>query len=336
MQRTIDVHISDLLYHQECVVVPSFGAFLTRHFSAELNPSTHMMRPAGKRVSFNSRIDQNDGLLANYISREEGITYNEAIESITISVRGWKRMLRSGKKINLPLVGKLYLNNEGQIQFSPSLEINYDVNAFGLGIFRAPSIPREIAIEQSINKVIEQQKEKIGRPVQYKPILRWAAVAGTLVALGIYASTAFGDLTPNGFASLLPNWSESKTEHAIQPAKVVEAYELDEIEVEGALHFEVETNEEVAVTPKKTDSFKENATVVDMPYHIIIGSFKEYANAKRYMQTVSANGIEPYIAKGKSNFYRVSAGGFNTRNQADKAMANIKAQINSAAWVYRN
>lgn len=347
MQRTIDVHISDLLYHQECVVIPTFGAFLAQHFSAEVNPSTHMMRPAGKRVSFNARVNQNDGLLANHISQSESISYNEALESISISVRGWKRMLRSGKKVTLPLVGKLYLDAEGRVQFNPSLEINYDVHAFGLGIFRAPSAPRELAIEQSINQVIEKHKTDNGGKINYRPIIRWAAAIGAFVALGVYASSAFGDFEKSDFSSL---FSFSNTKAQTEQVETVQPYTLETIEIVGSL-FEVDdiseepelkakaderaANEENTVMNTLDEVYKKNDKQ-QSAYHIIVGSFKEQANAEQYVNSLTSVTNEAYIAKGNSSFYRVAVGGFKTRAQADKMLAQVKAQINSAAWVYRN
>jgi hypothetical protein len=340
MQRTIDIHISKLLFHHECVVVPSFGAFITRQYAAEVNPSTHMFRPAGKRLSFNARINQNDGLLASQISKAEGITYNEAIESITISVRGWKRMLRSGKKIHLPRVGRLYMDSEGRLQFSPSLEVNYDMQSFGLSIFRAPSVQREAAIEQGINRVIETHKKAKSKGFAYSPMLRWAAILAPLIGLGIYAATTF---TPTqvglgDFSSLIPFVNDSSPKTEIQ---AVEPHTLPELELQAA-PFEIEdaqdelpeTAEPVA---KKVAPTKTVVRSSQKHFHIVVGSFKEEENAMEYVRLLQRDHqVQAYIARGSENFYRVAIEGFSTRGKADKALPQIKAQINSAAWVYRN
>ncbi len=346
MQRTIDLHISKLLFHHECVVVPSFGAFITRHHPAEVNPSTHMFRPAGKRLSFNARVNQNDGLLANYISKTEGIGYNEALESINISVRAWRRILRSGKQVNLSLVGRLYMDNEGNLQFNPSLEVNYDVHSFGLGIFRAPSVPREMAIEQGINKVIETHKKVRGEKLRFRPLLRWAAILTPLVALGIYTTTALTPLKQNGFSdfsSLFPFYESREVETSTE-FEAVEPYELPVLEVSGSPYFEIEEPdtpeekgieepfaEENSMPEAKVKTIKKAST-----YHIVVGSFKEKANALKYIRTIEALGAEPYIAEGNTNFHRVSVAGFTSRSKADQALKAYKKSINSAAWVYRN
>lgn len=66
----IEVYISQLLYRYQCVTVPGFGAFLTETHSAQLNESTNSFS-SKKTISFNSRIKNNDGLLANHIAQAE-------------------------------------------------------------------------------------------------------------------------------------------------------------------------------------------------------------------------------------------------------------------------
>ena len=85
MNRTIDKHISQLLFDHECVTVSGFGSFIIREYPAEINIATHMFRPSTKRVSFNPSIKENDGLLAKQISSVENIAYRQANESISIS-----------------------------------------------------------------------------------------------------------------------------------------------------------------------------------------------------------------------------------------------------------
>lgn len=196
MANTIDHYISNLLYYHECVVVPDFGAFLTRYFPAEINPATHMMRPPSKRVVFNARIQENDGLLAKHIANETGVSYQKALESIEISARSWKKVLRAGKKVNLIGIGRLYMDDKGKLQFNPAHDINYDIHSYGLNIFRASAIERDQEIIRSVNKAIEkhtQKKTATGKQVAGKspekektkktPWVRWVATFGPVAAL---------------------------------------------------------------------------------------------------------------------------------------------------------
>lgn len=194
MQHTLDHYISNLLYNHECVVVPGFGAFLTRSFPAEINPATHMVRPPSKRVVFNARIQENDGLLAQHIARAENSGYRASLESIEIASKGWKKSLRSGRKVNLSGIGRLFMDDKGKLQFNPAHDVNYDVYSYGLNIFRANAMEREQEIKRSVNKAIEkhQASKKSGlkltgkkpvpvvRKINWKP---WVATLGPVAAL---------------------------------------------------------------------------------------------------------------------------------------------------------
>lgn len=204
VKHTIDHYISNLLYINECVVVPGFGAFLTRYFPAEVNAATHMFRPPSKRVAFNARIQENDGLLAQHIVKTESVSFEKAMESIEISVRSWKSILRSGKKVNLTGIGRLYMSDSGKLQFNPAHDINYDINAYGLNIFRANAMDREQEIKRSVNKAIEKHQSKKSAPkskskpaektakVRSLNLRPWVGVLGPVAALllvGAYVYT---------------------------------------------------------------------------------------------------------------------------------------------------
>lgn len=192
MRITVDKHISDLLYNNECVVVPGFGAFLTRYYSAEINTATNMLRPPSKRVAFNQRIKENDGLLANQIAKNEGIAYKKALQIIVTAASSWHNTLSSGKKINLKGVGRLFFDNQGLLQFSPALDINYNIHAYGLNIFRATAMEREQQIKSSVNRAIENKtkaneaKTKDQKPKRNNGWIAWAAILGPVAALILY------------------------------------------------------------------------------------------------------------------------------------------------------
>ena len=136
----LENYISDLLYRYDCVIVPSFGAFLTNSTSAKVHQSTHTFYPPKKVLSFNEQLLSNDGLLANYIAEVEKIPYAVATENILNQVKAMKSYLVEGETIKLENIGELILNTEGKIVFSPSFHINYLTDAFGLSHFKSVDV----------------------------------------------------------------------------------------------------------------------------------------------------------------------------------------------------
>ena len=73
-----DTYIKDLLYRNDCVVLPNLGAFITRNVSAKIDESNNVIYPPSKHISFNPKIVENDGLLANHIAIVENISREKA------------------------------------------------------------------------------------------------------------------------------------------------------------------------------------------------------------------------------------------------------------------
>src|SRR5690554_7220130 len=78
----ITTYISDLLYRYECVILPGFGAFLTRNQSARIDEETNSFYPPSKVISFNRQLQANDGLLANYVASVENCSYEIALRQV--------------------------------------------------------------------------------------------------------------------------------------------------------------------------------------------------------------------------------------------------------------
>jgi len=152
-------YIGDLLYDYECVVIPGLGGFLTNDKSASIQPNTHHFHPPFKQVMFNAYLKTNDGLLVNYIAREENISYKEAKAQVDKFVYLCDNALKSGKRINFHKVGSLYLNKNEKIVFEQADTINYNADAFGLTGFVSPAIRRANA-EEKLREVVGVGHEK--------------------------------------------------------------------------------------------------------------------------------------------------------------------------------
>lgn len=355
MEKTIDQHISQLLYKHECVIVPEFGAFITRDHSAEINQATHMMRPPSKRVSFNKHITQNDGLLANFVARTEKVSYSAALDGIAVSVRSWNRMLKSGKKIILEGVGRLYLDDQGKIQFNPQIDLNYNRGFYGLSIFRAELISREVEIQKGIEKVISSaapKKERKAKSTKVRSIaptagdkkrsrrgLGWAAVLGPVAALLIAGSFYQNSLEDelNGYANINPFKGFRLFEHkpVTQTSNEGVKEEVKTISFQEAEQLTQNAIEETPIKAEVETSVKAFDKEVAKPFKIVVGSFKDQVNAQEFIDELTAKGYDAFMADGDTRYNRVAVQRFATRAEADVALQNIKQEINPGAWVYK-
>src|SRR5690606_36260593 len=140
-------YISDLLYRYECVIVPNFGGFVTNEISAKVNHFTHTFYPPTNQLTFNSHLQNNDGLLANYVATARKISYSEAMKVIEKDVAEWKLLLNV-EVLELENIGSFKLNKERKLIFEPKNSLNYLTTSFGLDSFVSPAIKRVVYKEK--------------------------------------------------------------------------------------------------------------------------------------------------------------------------------------------
>ena len=92
---SISKYIIELLHKHDCVIIPGFGAFLTKYIPA--SHDNNVFSPPKKSVTFNGMLKENDGLLANEISAKENISYNASLKQIKKEVKALLSSLKSDK-----------------------------------------------------------------------------------------------------------------------------------------------------------------------------------------------------------------------------------------------
>lgn len=99
-----DLYISELLYTNDCVIIPGLGGFVANTRTAFLNPAQHTFTPPSRRVAFNASLRTNDGLLAHYVSRREGLSYGDALAAIKLWVDDVLARLQNEDKYGLKIL----------------------------------------------------------------------------------------------------------------------------------------------------------------------------------------------------------------------------------------
>ena len=154
----IPLYISELLYVSDCVIIPGLGGFVANSRSAFLNPAQHTFNPPVRRIAFNASLRTNDGLLANYVSRREGITYGDAVTKIKYFVEDVISRLQSDESVQLEKIGAMNFDSESRIQFEPDTTENYSLDAFGLITIHSPAIKRDSGAKVKTLKVAGEKK----------------------------------------------------------------------------------------------------------------------------------------------------------------------------------
>ena len=175
----INLYISELLFLNDCVIIPGLGGFVANTRSAFLNPAQHTFTPPSRRVAFNASLRTNDGLLAHHVSRRQGISYGEALAEVKVWVDDLVARLHAGEQVWLDKIGSLVFDAENRIQFEPDLTENYLTDSFGLVSIHSPAIRRD---EQpaKVKKLIPVKEKKKRQGWKLLELIPAAAVLAIL------------------------------------------------------------------------------------------------------------------------------------------------------------
>ncbi|WP_309640494.1 SPOR domain-containing protein [Flavobacterium sp.] len=314
----IEHYISQLLYRHQCVTVPGFGAFLTEIQSAHLHENTNSFYPPKKVISFNSHLKNNDGLLANHIAQIEKSTYENAVASIESEVVIWNSILQVNEKFTLKNIGELSLNSEKNLVFTPSENINYLKESFGLNSFVSPAIKREqykqeaetFYKEEFVEEVAVEEKETIA----FEPEVRKKRSYLKYAAIIVLALSATGSI---GF--------KLYQDHIDQETLLVETAVQKQVQnkIQEATFLIDNTLPTVTLT----------VTSEKLSYHIVAGAFRNEENAQNVYNDLLKSGFKARrIAPNKHGLFPVLYGSYATNAEAQEAMTKIH-ETNPDAWL---
>jgi len=190
-------HISELLFDHDCVIVHGFGGFVANYHSAKIHPVQHTFSPPVKTILFNKDLRNNDGLLANRIVSHEQISYALALDEINAFTTKCLKKLNNGETVDLEGIGKLFPDNEGNIQFEQRSKVNFLKETYGMSTFVSPAIQRHAhrKTQQLRPNLADRQKSQTQR-VSSVLILRIAASVAVIAILSFAAYNYFGSSTP--------------------------------------------------------------------------------------------------------------------------------------------
>ena len=292
-------YIKDLLYRYDCVIVPDFGGFVTKRISAKISEKTHQFFPPSKQLSFNRNLNNNDGLLANYIASIENISFEKASNAIALSVIKWQNEIQI-KPIDLKGIGILKLNENRQITFEPIVQVNFLTDAFGLNSFEAFTIERP---QKEVKNLTPQITVKDKKGIQ--SFVKYAASAAILVALGVSLYTNYeASLQKEVFAK-----QQKALEKKIQTATFVISNPLPTIDLNVAKEL-----------PK--------------PFHVVAGAFQIHENAEKKVAQLKAEGYDAaIIGVNKWGLTQVVFASFSDKNRATNYLYKIQKSTSKDAWL---
>ena len=315
----------ELLQDNECVIVPDFGAFISKRHSAAIDYANHRFTPPYKEIVFNNKLKNDDGLLVDFMIEKESLTKEDALAKIRSFVNQSEAILDVNSELVLEGIGKIRKFGDDYILTSKT-ETNLLGDSFGLTEFNVQPVFRTETYQIIKERIAVEQKEK---NTEYtvavenvddtpevvktrKPgIARTLAVA-TLAFLLLFAFNWKTEQTGSNFASWNPFLYSSPNEFLInfmEPEKVLESENLKVSEPENVLESH--------------------------HYFIVGGSFQTLDRAEFCLKDIRSQGFEnaSLLEKNDKGYIRVYYESFVEKSDALIRLDVIKNDFNESAWL---
>ena len=289
--------ISHLLYYNDCVILPNFGAFVLKSKSAYIEDNEFF--PPSKYVSFNSMLKDNDGLLAKFISEERKISYKKSLKLISDEVKLLNEKLSEDLIFDTEYLGIFELKEKNTLIFNPDFSINFDSSVFGLNSFvRKPII--NISSERAADK----------SQFDTNNLVRYAAIFISILGLSY-----FGYFNYNNYLN-----NEKLKNIAKAQEKILENVQTATFNLGDLPPINVNV---------KAPIVKDNSTY----YSVIAGAFRSRRNAEKHLNTLIIDGYQAsYTTVNPKGLFRVAYARLKTRKEAAELILKIKTS-GQDAWL---
>lgn len=373
---SVNDYLKKLLYQYDCVVVPELGAFLTHYQPASFTETSGLYLPPRKRVAFNEALRLDDGILSNYIMLHEPVTREGAQRYISQFVGELRQQVEYTGRFELDGIGTFTRNEEGRLQFDPSLRHNFFGEAYGMSAISVQLVERsakpELAIEAvpvtAVGPVLVRDDDTIIEPLRpARSYWRVAAAVLLIGSLGLFSYSSVvqpgqslqSSLDPSNLFRIPASFFEgmAQVSETDKPVTTPKAKVIRVIPAAAVAEVKPQPVPPVAVpTPEPTVEKASETTPVAKPevvspvaeakparitpyYTVIAGSFSSKQNALRFRRQLKKAGYaDAYVIvpNQPGQLYKVAAAGSAIREEAVARMTAIGAVAGTEPWIYKN
>lgn len=311
-------HIQYLIVNRDCVVIPGFGAFVSRYVPASFNDDGTLIVPPSRELGFNSTLSHDDGTLTGSITRREGVSYECARIAVEQEVELMHRRLHHERNLNLSRIGLLTLTDYGTVEFTPEKESPLVALPFkGFPLLNLEPIMRISANTETEEPIILDMESGNARGKRRRNFaiatLKYAASAAVLVGVCL---TMLTPISPQNvdFASLqpiIPTETTVSTTETQNPDKQIFIPKPDPAE---------------ATAEVKNDTDK---------YYVIVASSTTLKEAKKYVRMHSSEKYPLQILHNEGRYRVFAASGNDFGEMSDFRTSDSEfVAANPNAWVY--
>ncbi len=351
--------IAELLFKHNCVIVPNFGGFVARDYSANFSKGNNLLFPPAKQILFNKNLIHNDGLLISALMTNNGLSYNEAEKQVTDYKDYIQSLLTVKKRFELNNIGLLYIDNESSLRFEAKVDVNFLLDSFGF----EPVVANELVIElekpvistQFEDRIVSaitvnQEKQKKSYRKRFAVLAIAAPVTLAFLLFAAYSKPVkpFLQSSVNPFYTPEKTYTPNKALHN-RKAFLIEAFSKQPLltDANGFASLQLSDSSPVLVAAIDESITKIDKTLVhkiavthrvsssqfDGNFQVVMGCFGVEQNADKMIGELNSKHVKAGISgKNAKGLFVVSCGGFNSKDSAVQLLLSIKADFPNA-WI---
>lgn len=312
-------YIRNLLYNHEVVIIPGFGALLTKYKPAEIHSSDKSVTPPSKYVVFNCTLTQTDGILVNYIATNKKISNQEAQLYIQHEVSLINKKLDSEETILLDGIGYLS-KKDGIIRFEREQEANFYTDTFGLSKVDFKNIEAKLTSKVDFEVPIRKRSH-----AWIYILITFLFVGGGVAYIYFYY--------PGLIKKAQGIFQHPVVQNQIIPDKDTIKNNQDTSTLQK--FYDSATNKKNALAIKKVKPVNNAKKVAKgTTFYIIAGSFNTFERASKFSKQLNKQGNKSEVIQFNQDTFRVSLGEFEDKDQGLVELAKIRAiKGNESAWL---
>jgi hypothetical protein len=310
----INHEIRSLLFDHDYVTVPGLGAFIAHYEPSAYNAENNSFSPPNRKISFNSVLKQDDGLLTSTLMKKRSLSTQKAKEVIFEYVQEIKNKLVSNDVFEFSGIGELELSVDQKIIFSPAFSNFYNESygfdtlySFNNSNFTYSEKYFETAVSETSEYELETMNISMSKMSKKSFYTRFLyalplviLISGLVSVLVLNPSTA-----QNANSSLNP---------------------IDYVDSVKSWFAEPITTSKLVALPKFTESIKVEKTdivvVAPVKLKLIVGIFSENSNANKFYNELVLNNLSPQVTtKDDKSIVHI-----NITDQAEASMVSDKLE----------
>lgn len=319
-------YINRLLPENEMVIIPGFGALVSKYKHAVINRETGEITPPSKEVVFYRQIVNDDGLLVGYIADINLLPRHNALKIIEKERDSIIYRLDKGERVLLEEVGEFFLDESNEIRFESHFDANMFPDSCGLeSVSLSEEDDYEYALATTDADAPDRHEGTSPEPdvrQGNEPVTDSAEEAKPRVVKWWYLLL----LIPLAIAVFL--MIGNNDQKLVDPVPRSAVHIPDEIHTADSTPVQVTDSVEMAepVLIHHVDSAR---------YYLVTGSFQDEENVSRYIEKFNLDGYEPFYIGKTGSFHLVGIGKYNTEREAYRARRDyIEMENDPEAWIY--